>query len=52
MDVTQIVAWLFGTVVFFAILFLVIRAAVRSGLRDHQEWLDARATAKDSIHTE
>ena len=52
MDVTQIVASLFGIVLFFAILFLVIRAGVRGGMRDHPEWRDARATAEDSIHTE
>jgi hypothetical protein len=51
-DVSGLLLWLVGTAVFFAVLFLVIRAAVRGGLRDHQEWLDERAAAKDSIHTE
>jgi hypothetical protein len=52
MDATPIVAWLFGTVIFFALLFLVVRAAVRAGLQDHQEWLEGRSAAKDSPQIE
>lgn len=52
MDVSGLLPWLVGVVLFFAVLFLVIRAAVRGGMRDHQEWLDERAAAKDAIHTE
>ena len=46
MDVGGIIPWVAGVALGFAILYLVIREAVKVALWDHQERLDEREAAK------
>jgi len=37
-----IIAWLLFTIITLVILYLIIKVAVRTALREHQLWLDKR----------
>ncbi|MEO8095164.1 MAG: hypothetical protein ABI632_09535 [Pseudolysinimonas sp.] len=42
-DVTGFLIPIIAAAIGFAILYLIIRGAVTTALRDHQEWLEERA---------
>ena len=44
-DALPFLGYLLGIAVGFAILFGVVRLAVRYGLRDHHEWVEEQKTA-------
>jgi len=54
MDASAFIASIVGAAIGLAILYLIIKVAVRNGMREHQEWLDERAAApaKDPARTD
>lgn len=52
MDAGGVVLSLLGAAVGLVITYYLIKAAVKNGMREHQEWLDERAAAPTNAHKE